>query len=159
MMYKKNKNNIVIFSLERENKKENLLGQNFDKSLLEIITKLEKESELKGVIILFTNNSSLSKYDVDSLIKFDKPDPCYEYIESQNAILRRIEKINVPVVAAIDGSISGLNIGLALACNYRISTHKKGLEFEFAEVKNGILPGYGSIARLCLLYTSPSPRD
>ena len=35
-----------------------------------------------------------------------------------------------------------------MACNYRISTHKKGLEFEFAEVKNGILPGYGSIARL-----------
>ena len=148
MMYKKNKDNIVIFSLEHDNKKENLLGQNFAKSLLEIITKLEKESELKGVIILFTNNSFLSKYDVDSLIKFDKPDPCYEYIESQNAILRRIEKINVPVVAAIDGSISGLNIGLALACNYRISTHKKALEFEFAEVKNGILPGYGSIARL-----------
>ena len=55
MMYKKNKNNIVIFSLEHENKKENLLGQNFAKSLLEIITKLEKESELKGIIILFTN--------------------------------------------------------------------------------------------------------
>ena len=55
MMYKKNKDNIVIFSLEHENKKENLLGQNFAISLLEIITKLEKESELKGVIILFTN--------------------------------------------------------------------------------------------------------
>ena len=55
MMYKKNKDNIVIFSLEHENKKENLLGQNFAKSLLEIITKLEKESELKGIIILFTN--------------------------------------------------------------------------------------------------------
>ena len=148
MTYKKNKDNIVIFSLECENKKENLSGQNFTKSLLEIISKLEKESELKGVIISFTNNSFLSKYDLDSLIKFDKPDPCYEYIESQNAILRRIEKINVPVIAAIDGSISGLNIGLALACNYRISTLKKGAGFEFAEVKNGILPGYGSIARL-----------
>ena len=148
MTYKKNKDNIVIFSLECENKKENLSCQNFTKSLLEIISKLEKESELKGVIISFTNNSFLSKYDLDSLIKFDKPDPCYEYIESQNAILRRIEKINVPVIAAIDGSISGLNIGLALACNYRISTLKKGAGFEFAEVKNGILPGYGSIARL-----------
>ena len=148
MTYKKNKDNIVIFSLECENKKENLSGQNFTKSLLEIISKLEKESELKGVIISFTNNSFLSKYDLDSLIKFDKPDPCYEYIESQNAILRRIEKINAPVIAAIDGSISGLNIGLALACNYRISTLKKGAGFEFAEVKNGILPGYGSIARL-----------
>ena len=148
MTYKKNKDNIVIFSLECENKKENLSGQNFTKSLLEIISKLEKESELKGVIISFTNNSFLSKYDLDSLIKFDKPVPCYEYIESQNAILRRIERINVPVIAAIDGSISGLNIGLALACNYRISTHKKGAGFEFTEVKNGILPGYGSIARL-----------
>ena len=75
MTYKKNKDNIVIFSLECENKKENLSGQNFTKSLLEIISKLEKESELKGVIISFTNNSFLSKYDLDSLIKFDKPDP------------------------------------------------------------------------------------
>ena len=147
-MYKKNKDNIVIISLEYDGKQENLLDQNFSKSLLENVIKLEEESELEGVILLFTKKSFLSKYDIDSLINFDKPDTCYEYIESQNAILRRIEKINAPVIAAIDGSLSGLNIGLALACKYRISTRKQSIGFEFSEVKNGILPGYGSIARL-----------
>ena len=111
-MYKKNKDNIVIISLEYDGKQENLLDQNFSKSLLENVIKLEEESELEGVILLFTKKSFLSKYDIDSLINFDKPDTCYEYIESQNAVLRRIEKINAPVIAAIDGSLSGLNLSL-----------------------------------------------
>ena len=57
-MYKKNKDDIVIISLEYDGKQENLLDQNFSKSLLENVIKLEEESELEGVILLFTKKLS-----------------------------------------------------------------------------------------------------
>ena len=110
MTYKKNIDNIAILSLETDSKKENSINQNFSKTLLKNVIRLEQEKELKGVIILFTKNSFLAKYDVDTLFKLDNPQTIYEYIESQKAILRRIEKLNVPVIAAISDSLNGLNL-------------------------------------------------
>ena len=37
---------------------------------------------------------------------------------------------------------------LALACNYRIAVDTTESQFEFSEVRHGIIPGYGGIIRL-----------
>ncbi|MFL3051663.1 MAG: 3-hydroxyacyl-CoA dehydrogenase NAD-binding domain-containing protein [Candidatus Neomarinimicrobiota bacterium] len=147
-MYKKDSDCIVTISLETEKKNPDSLNHCFDKILLEYIEKLENDTELKGIIITSTEDSFLAKYDIENLFDLKKPDICFEYIENQKSILRRIEKLKVPVVAAINGSSFGIGMELALACNHRIGTQKESTRFEFSEVKYGILPGYGGIIRL-----------
>ena len=147
-MYKKDSDCIVTISLETEKKNPDSLNHCFDKILLGYIEKLENDTELKGIIITSTEDSFLAKYDIENLFDLKKPDICFEYIENQKSILRRIEKLKVPVVAAINGSSFGIGMELALACNHRIGTQKESTRFEFSEVKYGILPGYGGVIRL-----------
>ena len=147
-MYKKDTDNIVTILLEREKKKSDPLNHGYSKSLLGYVESLENDPELKGVIITSAENSFLAKYDIEKLFSLNRADLCFEYIENQKSILRRIEKLKVPVVAAINGSSFGIGMELALACNHRIGTQKESTRFEFSEVKYGILPGYGGVIRL-----------
>ena len=148
MTYKKNSDNIATILLESKGENLDLLKHEQNKGLLENINKLEDDPDLKGVIIRFTKNSFLHKYDIENLYNIDKTDLCFEYIESQKRIFRRIEYLKVPVVAAIDCSLAGLSMELALACNYRIAVEIEEPRFEFSEVRHGIMPGYGGIIRL-----------
>ena len=147
-MYKKDSDCIVTISLETEKKNLDSLNHCFDKILLGYVEKLENDTELKGIIITSTEDSFLAKYDIENLFDLEEPDICFEYIENQKSILRRIEKLKVPVVAAINGSSFGIGMELALACNHRIGIKKESTRFEFSEIKYGILPGYGGVIRL-----------
>ena len=148
MKYKKDADNIASISLKPESQNYDSLNQNYVNALLKNIDKLENETELIGVVIRLTESSSLAKYDIEKLFDIGKPDLCFKYIEAQKLCLRRIENLKVPVVAAISGSLVGLSMELALACNYRIAIKKEDISFEFSGVKYGIMPGYGGIIRL-----------
>ena len=64
-----------------------------------------------------------------------------------NAMLDRIEKLPVPVVAAIHGFCVGGGLELILACHYRIATRDPSTKIGFPEVKLGIFPGFNGTAR------------
>ena len=101
MTYQKNQDNIAIIQLKLKDQNPDFLNQGYNEGLLNNIIRLENDPDLKGVIIRFSKNSYLPKYDIENLFKVDKADMCFEYIESQKNILRRIENLKVPVVAAI----------------------------------------------------------
>ena len=59
----------------------------------------------------------------------------------------RIEKLPIPVVAAIHGFCLGGGLELALACHYRIADREEGTRLGFPEVKLGIFPGLNGTVR------------
>lgn len=61
-------------------------------------------------------------------------------------VLARIEALELPTVAVIDGFALGGGLELALACHIRIAA--EGARFGLPEVKLGIIPGYGGTVRL-----------
>lgn len=66
------------------------------------------------------------------------------------AVLRQLETLGKPSIAAINGFALGGGFELALACTCRIAV--KSARLGLPEVKLGILPGYGGtqrLARLC----------
>ena len=62
-------------------------------------------------------------------------------------MLDRIERLSVPVVAAVHGVCVGGGLELILACHYRIGTRDDGTRVGFPEVKLGIFPGFNGTAR------------
>ena len=63
-------------------------------------------------------------------------------------IFRRLERLTVPTIAAIDGTCLGGGTELALACRWRVASDRSGTEIGLPEVRLGILPGWGGTVRL-----------
>jgi enoyl-CoA hydratase len=61
-------------------------------------------------------------------------------------VFRTIERLQKPVVAAVNGFALGGGLELALACHLRIAS--SNAKFGLPEVKLGIIPGYGGTIRL-----------
>src|SRR5690606_41412869 len=61
---------------------------------------------------------------------------------------RRLERLRMPVVAAIVGAALGGGLEVALACTYRIATDNAKTRLGLPEVQLGVLPGAGGTQRL-----------
>ena len=69
-----------------------------------------------------------------------------EWIEFGNSVFNRIEGLQKPSVALINGYAIGGGLELALACDFRVGT--KSAVLACVEVQNGWLPGWGGMTRL-----------
>lgn len=68
-----------------------------------------------------------------------------------------IERIEKPVVAAVNGVAVGVGVQLALACDLRVGG--TSARFAFTEGKLGLLPTHGGVARLVKLVGLARARD
>jgi enoyl-CoA hydratase len=62
------------------------------------------------------------------------------------AVFQRIEHLNVPVIAAVNGFALGGGLELALACDFIYAS--ANAKFGLPECTLGLMPGYGGTVRL-----------
>src|ERR687896_2344956 len=62
--------------------------------------------------------------------------------------LNRLERLRIPVVAAIHGACLGGGLETTLACTYRIATDHAKTVLALPEVQLGLIPGAGGTQRL-----------
>lgn len=63
-------------------------------------------------------------------------------------VLRRLELLPVPTVAAIAGACPGSGAELALACAYRVASAAAGTRIGFPATRRGLIPAWGGTVRL-----------
>ena len=147
--YQKDADGVVTITMDMTGPV-NAMNTEFMTAMAETVDKLEAESPLKGVIFASAKKTFFAGGDLNMLIaaKPGEEAQFFEGVEHTKSLLRRLEKLPVPVVAAINGAALGGGYELALACNRRIVWDDKSVELGLPEVGLGLLPGGGGVVRL-----------
>jgi 3-hydroxyacyl-CoA dehydrogenase len=103
------------------------------------LAEIGADGSLRGVILLCEGSTFFSGADIG---EFSGPPREAEYRTLFNAI----EALDVPVIAAMHGTVMGGGFEIALACHYRIAA--PSTRFALPEVTLGIIPGAGGTQRL-----------
>lgn len=86
--------------------------------------------------------------DIDELRALPDAVTAAEWSRSGQAILRRLEELPIPTIAAIDGPCLEAGLELALACSYRLASDSPSTRLGLPQVRLGLIPTFGGTARL-----------
>ena len=150
--YQKDEQGIVVVTMDMTGPV-NAMNAEYHQAMGATVDKLEKETGLKGVVFASAKKVFFAGGDLNDLVKVN-PDTVAEFfddVEDTKSQLRRLEKLPVPVVAAINGPALGGGYEICLACNHRIAFDNKAVQIGLPECSLGLLPGGGGVVRLTKL--------
>lgn len=128
----------------------NALNKEMILELDQAIGRIEGDSELGALILSGVGKSFLSGADINMIQNGVKAP--YDFFLIHDKLTRfnfRLERLWIPVIAAINGFALGGGLEIAIACDFRIAA--EGARLGFPEVGLGIMPGAGATARLARL--------
>ena len=127
----------------------NALNSETLKDLNTVIDDLEKDDNIYAVILTGAGEKSfVAGADISEMKDLDEKQG-KEFGLLGNQVFLRLENLNKPVIAAIQGFALGGGCEISMACDIRIASDKA--LFGQPEVGLGITPGFGGTQRLARL--------
>ncbi|MEE9232847.1 MAG: enoyl-CoA hydratase-related protein [Nitrospirales bacterium] len=128
----------------------NSLNSQVMKELSETIGNLSENAEASVVVITGGGNLFVAGADIREIASIPSAQRGAELAAMGQEILDRIEGLNKPVIAAINGLFClGGGLELAMACHIRIAGER--VRFGQPEIDLGIIPAFGGTQRLTRL--------
>jgi len=138
-------------ALLRINRPEALNAMNIDviSELSRTLDIVGADENIKVVIITGTGDKSFcAGADISYMVNID-PISAEKYASSAQSVLNKIERLEKPVIAAVNGYALGGGCELAMVCDIRVASSNAKLGQP--EVTIGIPPGWGGTQRLMRL--------
>ena len=159
-IYEKDDDGIVTVTMDMTGPV-NAVNAEYNVAMEETVSRLEVEDDLSGVIFASAKKVFFAGADLKELVLADSNDVegLFAEGESFKSQLRRLEKLPVPVVAAINGAALGGGYELSLACNYRLAYNHKSVQIGLPECSLGVYPAGGGVVRLTKLIGVESALD
>jgi 3-hydroxyacyl-CoA dehydrogenase/enoyl-CoA hydratase/3-hydroxybutyryl-CoA epimerase len=150
--YEKDADGVVTITMNMPGQGANTMSAAFLPAMNDAIKKLHAEAGLKGVVFASAKKTFFAGGDLNDLLKVERADEAtFAMVEATKAPFRALERLQVPVVAAINGAALGGGFELCLACNHRIVVDAPHAVVGLPEVTLGLLPGAGGVVRLTAL--------
>src|SRR5919112_5763770 len=147
---------MLLVELNRPEKR-NALDEAVQGELLRVFTDAASDREVRGIILTgsgeaFSAGGDLSRFERDW-------DPAEFRAQSHelSRLIGAIERLEKPVVSAINGLATGAGTQLALSCDLRIAS--ENARFVFREGMIGLIPSHGGCVRLVKLVGLARARD
>jgi 3-hydroxyacyl-CoA dehydrogenase/enoyl-CoA hydratase/3-hydroxybutyryl-CoA epimerase len=148
--YERGEDGVVLLTMDDPAHAANTMSAAFVEALAGTVERLHAERDgITGVVLTSAKKTFFAGGDLELLASIG-PDQAALAMESTahiKRLLRRLETLGRPVVAAINGSALGGGLELALACHHRIVADDPRIEIGFPEVTLGLLPGAGGVVR------------
>ncbi|HSK59488.1 MAG TPA: 3-hydroxyacyl-CoA dehydrogenase NAD-binding domain-containing protein [Actinomycetospora sp.] len=145
---------IVTLTMDDPTASANTMSAKWGEDFAATLESLESEKDdIAGVVLTSAKKTFFAGGNLDDLVKYTRADAQKVFDQSQQIkqLLRRLETLGRPVVAAINGAALGGGLEIALACHHRIALDAKGSKIGLPEVTLGLLPGGGGVVRVVRL--------
>ncbi|EOD00318.1 short-chain-enoyl-CoA hydratase [Caldisalinibacter kiritimatiensis] len=143
----KKEGNVAILSINRP-KALNALNTSVLEELNQAINTIEKDEEIYVVVITGEGKAFVAGADITEM-KDKTPEEAREFANLGLEVFRKIELMEKPVIAAVNGFALGGGCELAMSCDIRVAGEKA--KFGQPEVGLGITPGFAGTQRLARL--------
>lgn len=140
-------NGIATVTISRP-KALNALNNEFFKEFNEYLDSIVNDENVKCLVITGEGKAFVAGADIAEMKDMTKAQG-FEFSKTGQNTFHRLENLDIPVIAAINGYALGGGCELALACDFRISNNYG--KFGLPEVSLGLIPGYGGTQRLSRL--------
>ncbi|MGW6034581.1 3-hydroxyacyl-CoA dehydrogenase NAD-binding domain-containing protein [Gordonia terrae] len=140
---------IVTLTIDDPEQRVNTMNERFVSSLSGALDEIGDAQDIAGVIIASGKSTFFAGGDLNDLVHADRShiDDFTAFVERNRDLLRRLERLGVPVVATINGTALGGGLELTLATHHRIAVKSGGVRLGLPEVTLGLLPGAGGVVR------------
>lgn len=127
--------------------------------LQETFEELAQSPEVKVIVLTGEgkNNTFVAGADVKEIANLKSAREAEDIAKKGQAVIRQIEKMKKPVIAAINSVCLGGGNELAMACHLRIASDRA--RFGQPEINLGIIPGFGGTQRLGRLVGPSKARE
>ncbi|HKE49170.1 MAG TPA: 3-hydroxyacyl-CoA dehydrogenase NAD-binding domain-containing protein [Rhodanobacteraceae bacterium] len=147
---------IVTLTLDRAGMPVNALSREVVDELAEIVERLSFEPP-RGVVIHSGKAAGfVVGADLNEFAAFEKAGTILDNIQNGQRVFQNLHRLPCPTVAAIHGHCMGGGTEMALACRYRVASRDPSTRIGLPEIKLGLHPGWGGIARLPRLIGAPA---
>jgi len=123
----------------------NALNSLFFKELNQLLDDISTRQDIRVLVISGEGKTFVAGADIAEMVGMN-PQQAKEFSGIGQATFRRLEILEQPVIAAVNGFALGGGCELALACDIRIASSKA--RFGQPEVNLGLIPGYAGTQRL-----------
>jgi enoyl-CoA hydratase len=134
---------VVLWTLDRP--KVNALDLTVLHDLDAQIAEVEANAEVRAVVLTGAGRFFVAGADIASMKELTAID-AERFAAKGQAVLNRLARLAVPVIAAVQGPALGGGCELAMACDIILAG--PGAQFGQPEVKLGVIPGFGGTQRL-----------
>ncbi|MCL5743386.1 MAG: enoyl-CoA hydratase-related protein [Acidobacteria bacterium] len=145
IVYEPSEDGIALVTISRPDKL-NALNAEVLGELDDAFARAGSESNVRGLILTGAGEKAfVAGADIQELVDMTPVEAQRKSAWGQG-VMRRLELMPKPSVAAINGYALGGGLELAMCCSMRVASHNAKLGQP--EVKLGIIPGYGGTQRL-----------
>ncbi len=148
MRYEKDGEGIVTIIMDMPGRSVNVINVEFGDAFGEMVDRVALDTGVKGVIIASAKKTFVAGAELDFLYKMEKPEETFALVQLMKARQRKLEKLGIPVVAAINGTALGGGWEVALATHHRVAIDDPRIKLGLPEVTLGLLPGDGGVTRM-----------
>jgi enoyl-CoA hydratase len=135
---------IAVVTISRP-KALNALNTQFFNEMDAMVEKINGMPDIKVMVITGEGKAFVAGADIAEMVDKDQKEGS-EFSRLGQNTFRSLEKMDIPVIAAINGFALGGGLELAMGCDFRIASTKA--KFGQPEVNLGLIPGYAGTQRL-----------
>ena len=140
---------IAVITFDLPNESVNKLSRAVKDEFVALLSRMEQDTSVHGAVLISGKPDVwIAGADIEEFLQLKTATDAERLSRDGQMLLDSVERLRIPVVAAIHGACLGGGLETALACRYRIATDHPRTILGVPEVQLGLIPGAGGTQRL-----------
>ncbi len=140
---------IAVITMDLPDEPVNKLSRAVKDEFVAVVSRLEQDTNVYAAVLISGKPDIwIAGADIEEFLELRTSTDAERLSRDGQMLLDSIERLRIPLVAAIHGACLGGGLETALACRYRIATDHPKTVMGLPEVQLGLIPGAGGTQRL-----------